>query len=100
MKRLGIAFAFAALGLGGAAAAAPPPASDTTVRAVAWRCEGEQCGGGGPNAPSDAALLRECEKVVSVVGPVSRYVSRGRELSAHDLAQCNRRATRPPVGVE
>jgi hypothetical protein len=63
---------------------------------VAWRCAGDQCGGGGPNAPSDAALLRECEQVVSVIGPVSRYQSRGRELSPHDLAQCNRRATRPP----
>jgi hypothetical protein len=99
MKRLGIAFALAALG-GGVAAAAPQAGFDAPVRAVTWRCEGEQCAGGGPNAPSDAALLQECEKVVSVVGPVSRYVSRGRELSAHDLTQCNRRATRTPVGAE
>jgi hypothetical protein len=97
MKSLGIALVFA-LGLSGAAAAAQAPSSDPSVHAVSWRCEGEQCGGGGPNAPSDAALQRECAKVVSVVGPVSRYVSRGRELSAHGLEQCNRRATRAPVG--
>lgn len=79
--------------------AAPTPAPTGLPTAAAWRCEGEMCGGG-PRAPSADALLRECEKVVSVIGPVSRYQSRGRELSAHDLAQCNRRATRPPVSAD
>jgi hypothetical protein len=98
MQSLGCVTAFATLALGASvpAFAAPQAAFDAPVRAVNWRCEGEACGGGGPNAPSDAALRRECERVVSAIGPVSRYQSRGRELSAHDLAQCNRRATRPP----
>lgn len=95
MQSLGILAAFAGLALATAAAAEPAP-SGPPARAVAFRCEGEQCSGAGPNAPSDGALLRECEQVVSVIGPVSRYQSRGRELSARDLAHCNRRATRTP----
>jgi hypothetical protein len=98
MQSLGVLAALAGLVLAGAASAAEPAASTPPARAVAWRCEGEQCSGGGPNGPSDAVLLRECEQVVSVIGPVSRYQSRGRELSARDLAHCNRRATRSPVG--
>ena len=96
MQNLGLAGVLISMALTGAAAAEPLAAAPT-AHAVAWRCDGEQCGGGGANEPSDAALLRECEQVVSVVGPVSRYQSRGRELSAHDLAQCNRRATRAPL---
>ena len=97
MQSLGVIAALAGLAVAGAAVAAESPIPGPPARAVAWRCEGEQCSGGGPNGPSDAALLRECEQVVSVIGPVSRYQSRGRELSAHDLEHCNRRATRAPA---
>ena len=97
MQSFGILVIFAGLtlaasGVAGDAAGATPPA-----RALAFRCEGDQCSGAAPAGPSDGALLRECEQVVSVIGPVSRYQSRGRELSARDLAHCNRRATRTPV---
>ncbi len=101
MQRLRVFAGFAGfvgLALTGTVTVAEPVASNPPARAVVWRCEGEPCSGGGPNGPSDAALLRECEQVVSVIGPVSRYQSRGRELSARDLVHCNRRATRPPAG--
>jgi hypothetical protein len=90
------ALASLSLTLGLAGAAQADPVASLPARAVALQCEGEQCSGGGPHPPTDAALLRECERVVSAIGPVSRYESRGRALSAHDLDQCNRRATRPP----
>ena len=98
MQSLRVLAGLAGLALAGAAAAAEPAASTPPARAVVWRCEGEPCSGGGPNAPSDAALLRECEQVVSVIGPVSRDQSRGRERSERDLVHCTRRATRPPAG--
>jgi hypothetical protein len=97
MQSLGFAGAFAAVAMAGAATSPISP-SDPPATVAAWRCEGDQCGGGGPNGPSAGDLFRECVKVVSVIGPVSRFQSGGRELSAHDLAQCNRRATRPPAG--
>ena len=94
MQSLAVLAAFAATMF---ATPAEPAPGDPPARAVAFRCDGDQCSGGGANGPSDAALLRECEQVVSVIGPVSRYQSGGRELSARDLAHCNRRATRTPA---
>jgi hypothetical protein len=97
MQSLGFVTAVATLALAAAAAAEPPQAPLAgAARGVSWRCEGEACGGGGPRVPSSTDLRQECERVVSVIGPVSEYRSNGRELSAHDVAQCNRRATRPP----
>lgn len=100
MPHLVPAFVISAAVLGGAHAASGAEPGGAPAQAVSWRCEGDQCGGGGPNAPSSSSLMRECVAVVSVIGPVSRYESRGRALSPHELAQCNRRATRTPAGAD
>lgn len=103
MKALVLAGALAITTLAGSwagAAAAAEPGAGEAARTVSWRCDGDSCAGGAPSGPSDAALFHECVKVVSVVGPLSRYQSHGRELSAHALAQCNRRATRTPPGMD
>lgn len=71
------------------AAAAP---QETAVAGLAWRCEGDQCLGADRRRSTPDGLLAECRKVTAVVGPVSSYRSRGRELSAVQLRACNRRA--------
>ncbi|MDB5445421.1 MAG: hypothetical protein JWQ97_738 [Phenylobacterium sp.] len=91
---LGVIAAAAALASTPACAqtsAAPPP--DQAARAIVWRADSPLGG------RSSAQLLRECQRVVEVIGPVTRYVSRGRELAPDALARCNRYATSSPVAA-
>jgi hypothetical protein len=69
---------------------APPQA---VISGVAWRCEGDACQGAGTKANLDG-LVRECKKVVAVIGPVASYASRGRELTAGQLRACNKAAVK------
>lgn len=101
---LGVIAAAAVVTSGAAFAQTPaapaPPTAGEAARAIAWRCEGPPCAA--PDAtrpPSLAQLRRECERVVGVIGPVTRYVSRGRELDADELARCNRYATASPIAA-
>lgn len=74
-----------------APAAAPQEAQ---IAGVAWRCEGEQCFGSAVRKTNLDGLIKECRKVVAVIGPVSSYKSRGRELSPGQIRACNRGAIR------
>ncbi|MCR5872926.1 hypothetical protein LRS10_01160 [Phenylobacterium sp. J426] len=70
-------------------AQAPPEA---TINGVAWRCEGDQCSGYAARRAGVDGLVKECKRVAAVVGPVSSYKSRGRELTAGQVRACNRGA--------
>jgi hypothetical protein len=73
-------------GLAQAAAAISSAQPDPLAREIAWRTTAAAS----PLSPGQ--LLRECQRVVAVIGPVTRYVSRGQELEPRALARCNRYA--------
>jgi hypothetical protein len=70
-------------------AAAP---REETIAGVAWRCEGDACSGTAARKGNLDGLVRECKKVVAVVGPVAAYKSGGRRLDEGQLRACNRGA--------
>jgi len=65
---------------------------DEVIAGVAWRCDGEQCVGAAARKGNLDGLVRECKKVVAVVGPVASYKSGSRELSDGQLRACNKGA--------
>jgi hypothetical protein len=65
---------------------------EETIAGVAWRCEGDQCQGSADRKANLDGLVRECKKVVAVVGPVASYRSGGRELSDGQVRACNKAA--------
>jgi hypothetical protein len=78
---------------GQAKLAAPAQAPQSaTIAGVAWRCEGDQCFGQAARHASVDGLVKECKRVAAVVGPISSYKSRGRELTAGQVRACNRGA--------
>jgi len=72
-------------------AAASAPRTET-ISGVAWRCEGDECQGSAERKANLDGLVRECKKVVAVVGPVASYRSGGRELSDGQVRACNKAA--------
>ena len=100
------AIAASAAFVSGAAVAATPapykgeaklvtPASaprEAVIAGVAWRCEGDACQGAAERRTNLDGLVRECKKVVAVVGPVASYRSGPRELSEGQLRACNKGA--------
>lgn len=69
------------------AAAAPQEAK---INGVQWRCDGGQCRGVGERVASADNIVRECKRVVMVIGPVTSYQNRGRELTDGQLKACNK----------
>ena len=65
---------------------------EDVIAGVAWRCEGDACVGGAPRRTNLDGVVRECRKVVAVVGPVASYKTGGRQLSDGELKACNRAA--------
>lgn len=107
MQSLRISGAFAAIAVlaSGAAYAQTPeysgearlvsPATapqEAQIDGVAWRCDGEDCAGSAKRHATLDGLVRQCKKVVAVIGPVASYKSRGRELTASQIRACNRGA--------
>ncbi|MDZ4372380.1 MAG: hypothetical protein U1C74_13280 [Phenylobacterium sp.] len=70
---------------------APAPVAQT-ISGVDWRCEGEQCQGAAARRPNLDGVVRECKKVVAVIGPVASYRSGGRDLTAGQIRACNKGA--------
>lgn len=64
------------------------------IAGVAWRCDGAECQGSADRKGNLDGLVRECKKVVAVVGPVASYKSGGRELSDGQVRACNKAAIR------
>ena len=65
---------------------------EETIAGVAWRCEGDACIGKAARKGNLDGLVRECKKVVAVVGPVSAYKSGARVLDEGQIRACNRGA--------
>jgi len=65
---------------------------EETIAGVAWRCEGDACIGTAARKGNLDGLVRECKKVVAVVGPVAAYRSGARILDEGQLRACNRGA--------
>jgi hypothetical protein len=65
---------------------------ETVIAGAAWRCEGDTCLGAAPRKGTLDGVVRECKKVVAVVGPVASYRSGGRELTDGQIRACNKAA--------
>lgn len=65
---------------------------EAIIAGVAWRCEGADCLGSADRKANLDGLVRECRKVVEVIGPVASYRSGGRDLTDSQLRACNRAA--------
>lgn len=83
-----------AQGFKGTAKLATPVAASSaaTVEGVDWRCEGDTCLGVSSKRAGLDSLMKECRKVSAAVGPLAAYSSRGRTMSASNVATCNRLA--------
>lgn len=89
----GAAFAQTGGHTAGATLASPVSAPrETVIEGVAWRCEGEACRGAAERKGNLDGVVRECRKVVAVIGPVASYRSGGRELTDGQVRACNRGA--------
>jgi hypothetical protein len=73
-------------------ATAVPSATDKDVDGVSWRCEGDKCVGKAERRNSLDSYMKECRKVAAALGKLTRFYSRGREMSQRDLDNCNRAA--------
>ena len=65
---------------------------EQTIGGAAWRCDGDQCQGAAARKGNLDGVVRECKKVVAVIGPVASYRSGARELSDGQLRACNKAA--------
>ena len=72
------------------AASAPREAN---IGGVDWRCDGDACVGAASRKGNLDGLVRECRKVVAIIGPVASYKSGGRLADEGQLKACNRAAT-------
>jgi hypothetical protein len=92
----GTAYAQTAEGWRGEARLATPAAAprEAVIAGATWRCEGDECAGSAARKGNLDGLVRECRKVVAVIGPVSSYRSGARELSDGQLRACNRGSAR------
>ena len=66
--------------------------TEKDVGGVAWRCEGDKCIGKAERRNSLDSYMKECRKVAGALGKLTRFYSRGREMSSSDLENCNRAA--------
>ena len=74
-------------------ATAAAAATDKEVDGVKWTCEGDKCVGKAERRSSLDSYMKECRKVAANLGKLTRFFSRGREMSARDLDNCNRAAS-------
>ena len=63
------------------------------VGGVAWRCEGDKCIGKADRYSSLDSYMKECRKVSASLGKLTRFYSRGREMTGGDLKSCNSAAS-------
>jgi hypothetical protein len=62
---------------------------EETIAGAAWRCDGDACVGAAARKANLDAPVRECKKVVAVMGPVAAYKTGVRQLDAGQLKACN-----------
>jgi len=73
-------------------ATAVQSATDKEVDGVTWHCEGDKCVGKAERRNSLDSYMKECRRVAGALGKLTRFYSRGREMSSSDLENCNRAA--------
>ena len=66
--------------------ATPAAKGQVVAGGVLWRCEGNQCVAGKDNSRP----LIVCRKLARESAEVTRFTAAGEEISAEDLARCNR----------
>jgi hypothetical protein len=89
----GTAFAQSAAYRGEAKLVTPSAAPrEAVIEGVAWRCDGDACAGTADRKGNLDGLVRECKKVVAVIGPVASYKSGARQLDDGQLRACNKGA--------
>jgi hypothetical protein len=71
-------------------ATAVQSATDKDVDGVTWHCEADKCVGKAERRNSLDSYMKECRKVAAGLGKLTRFYSRGREMSPRDLENCNR----------
>lgn len=64
---------------------------EQTIGGANWRCEGAACQGAAARKGLDG-VVKECKKVVAVIGPVASYKSGARELTDGQIRACNKGA--------
>ena len=70
-------------------ATAVQSATDKDVDGVTWHCEGDKCAGKAERRNSLDSYMKECRKVAGALGKLTRFYSRGREMTGGDLKSCN-----------
>jgi hypothetical protein len=73
-------------------ATAVASATEKDVDGVTWRCEGDKCIGKADKHSSLDSYMKECRKVSGSLGKLTRFYSRGREMTGGDLKSCNNAA--------
>jgi hypothetical protein len=68
--------------------AATAPRTET-IEGVQWTCDGAACTGVAQRKANLDGPVRECKKVVAVLGAVSAYKTGPRELTAGQIRACN-----------
>lgn len=88
--------AFAAVGPYHAEAklAGPAATATATIADSTWSCQGDTCVGQADRHNSLDNPVRECKKVVAVLGPVAAYATQGLKLQDGDLKACNTAAAK------
>ena len=65
---------------------------EETIGNASWRCDGDACVGSAARKGNLDGVVRECRKVVAVIGPVAAYKTGARQLTDGELKACNRGA--------
>ncbi len=65
---------------------------EETIGNANWRCDGDACVGTAARKGNVDGVVRECRKVVAVIGPVAAYKTGARQLTDGELKACNRGA--------
>ena len=88
--------AFAAVGPFHAEAklAGPAATASASIADANWTCQGDTCVGQADHRGSLDSPVRECKKVVAVLGPVAAYTTGGLKLADGDLKVCNTAAAK------
>lgn len=73
-------------------AGSPTAPRAETIEGVQWTCDGDACTGVAVRKANLDGPVRECKKVVAVLGPVAAYKTGARELTDGQIRACNRGA--------
>lgn len=65
---------------------------EEVISGATWRCDGDACIGTAARKGNLDGVVRECRKVVAIIGPVAAYKTGARELDPGQLKACNRAA--------